>query len=336
MLNARKIRVLILAAFSIMIVFRNYVIVIGQAPRPVLVALNKADSTLAVIDPLTMKVTGTVATGNSPHEVVLSADGLTAYVANYGPSGAPGSSFSMIDTAAVKEIRKVDLSPLMRPHGLLMIGGKLYFTAESNRAISRYDPAVNKVDWIMGTGQNGSHMVVGTADQKRFYTANIGSDSVSAFEFNGVPPAASKITHIGIGVQPEAIDLSPDGLEVWAGLNVEGAIDIVDTATNKFKEKVKINGRPYRVKFTPDGKRVIGSMVATRELLVIDAATRKEVRRIKLDGVPLGVVFSADSKTVFVSMNEPDAVIKLDLESGQIKGRAEIGKGPDGIALAGI
>lgn len=330
-----KYKVLFILAVSIIITWRNYVIVIGQTTKPVVVALNKAEATLAIIDPASMKVVAKVATGDSPHEVVLSADGKIAFVANYGAQ-TPGSSLSVIDVASAKELRRVDLSPLMRPHGLQMIGEKLYFTAETNRVIARYDPAANKVDWIMGTGQNGSHMVVGTGDQKRFYTANIGSDSVTAFEFQNVPPAGSRVTHVSIGQQPEAIDLSPDGKEIWAGLNAEGAIDIVDTATNKFKEKVKIGGRPYRVKFTPDGKWVVNTMVATKEILVIDAATRKEAKRIKLDSVPLGIVFSADGKTAFVSVVQPDAVLKINMETGAVLGKAETGQAPDGIAVAGL
>ena len=332
---ATKRRIAVFLAIGFIFVFKNYVIVIGQTSKPVLVALNKADSTLAIVDPNEMKVIGKVPTGDSPHEVVLSADGKTAFVANYGAQN-PGSSISVIDVATAKELRRVDLAPLMRPHGLQMIGGKLYFTAETNRVIARYDPVANKVDWLMGTGQNGSHMVVGSGDQKRFYTANIGSDSVTSFEFANVPPAGSKVTHIPIGKQPEAIDLSPDGKEIWAGLNAEGAIDVVDTATNKFKEKVAIGGRPYRVRFTPDGKLVVNSMVNTKELLIVDATTKKEVKRIKLESVPLGIVFSADGKIAFVTVVQPDLVLKINLESGEILGRVDVGKAPDGIAVAGM
>jgi len=309
--------------------------VYAQPPKGVIAALNKADSTLVLIDPATMKVTAKIATGDSPHEVVISADGKTAFVANYGAQ-TPGSSLSVIDIATAKEIRRVDLSPLMRPHGLQFLAGKLYFTSETNRAIARYDSLSGKVDWLMGTGQNGSHMIVGTNDQKRFYTANIGSDSITAFEFQNIPPSPSRVIHIPVGKQPEAIDLSPDGKEVWTGLNAEGIAEVVDTATNKSVAKINIGGRPYRVKFTPDGKHVICSMIAAKELLVIDAVTRKELRRMKLDGVPLGIVFSADGKTAFVTMVEPDAVLKIDLEKMEITGRVDPGKGPDGIAVFGI
>lgn len=330
-----KVKVLLFLAFGIVIVFRNYVIVIGQTVKPVLVVLNKADATLAVLDPATMKLVGKVSTGDGPHEVVLSGDGKTAFVANYG-AGTPGSSLSVIDVATIREIRRVDLAPLLRPHGLQVIGGKLYFTAETNRIIARYDPVTNKVDWMMGTGQNTSHMIAGSIDQKKFYTANIGSDSVTSFEFQNVPPAPSKITHIPVGKQPEAIDLSPDGKEVWIGLNVDGMVEIVDTAAYKSIEKINISGRPYRVKFTPDGKHVVCTMIPTKDLLIIDAATRKEIKRIKLDSTPLGIVFSADGKTAFVSVGGPDMVLKVNLETGEVTGRVETGKVPDGIAVAGM
>lgn len=331
---SKKFRFFSFLCLGVIFIFKGYVIVIGQT-KPVLVALNKNDATLAIIDPVSMKVTAKVPTGDGPHEVVLSGDGKIAYVANYGAQ-TPGSSFSVIDLATAKELRRVDLLPLMRPHGIQMIAGKIYFTAETNRIIARYDPVANKVDWMMGTGQNVSHMIAGSADQKKFYTANIGSDSITAFEFQNVPPAASKITHIPVGKQPEAIDLSPDGKEVWTGLNIDGMVEIVDTAKNSSAAKINVGGRPYRVKFMPDGKSVVATVWQTKEIVVIDAATRKEIRRIKIESQPFGIVFSADSKTAFVSALQPDVVLKISLETGEILGRVETGNVPDGLALAGM
>src|SRR5918998_1342324 len=111
-------------------------------------------------------------------------------------------------------------------------------------------------------------MIVVTPDQKRIYTANIGSDSVTAFEFNNVPPAQSKITQVAVGKQPEAIDLAPDSKEIWVGLNAEGAVDIVDTTTLKVVEKIKLGDRPYRVRFTLDGKQVLFTLLNTKEIVV--------------------------------------------------------------------
>jgi len=322
-------------AIGVIFAFKGYVIVIGQT-KPVLVALNKAEASLSIIDPATMTITGKVPTGDGPHEVVLSPDGKTAYVANYG-NQTPGNSISIIDIATAKETRRVDVAPLVRPHGIQLIGGKLYFTAEANRMIARYDLASNKIDWMMGSGQTGTHMVAGTSDHKKFVTANIGSDSVSIFEFaNGAgTPGPSKITHVAVGKQPEAVDLSPDGKEVWTGLNAEGMVEVVDATTYKSVAKINTNGRPYRVRFTPDGKFVVCTMVNTKEVLIIDASTRKELKRIKLESVPLGITFAAGGKTAYVTVVEPDAVLKINLDSGEVTGRIVTGSGPDGIAVAG-
>lgn len=331
-----RTKILSTLIFGVIIAFKGYVIVIGQT-KPTLVALNKADATLSIIDPATMKVTGTVATGEGPHEVVLSIDGKTAYVANYGAQ-TPGSTLSIIDVATAKELKRIDIAPLLRPHGIQLIGGKLYFTAEMNRAFARLDTVTHKVDWIMGSGQNGTHMVAGTTDQKKFTTANIGSDSVTIFEFaNGAGnPGQSKITHVPVGRQPEAVDISPDGKEVWTGLNADGMVEVVDAAAYKSVAKIDIKGRPYRVKFMPHGKSVICTMLPTKEILIIDAATRKETKRIRLESTPLGIVFSTDGKIAFVTVGGPDAVIKINLDTGEVTGRVETGKVPDGIAVAGL
>ena len=330
-------RILSTLIFGVIITFKGYVIVIGQT-KPVLVALNKTDATLSIIDPAIMKVTGMVATGEGPHEVVLSADGKVAYVANYGTGPNPGSTISIIDIATAKELKRVDIAPLMRPHGIQLIGGKLYFTAETNRAFARLDTATNKVDWIMGSGQNGTHMVAGTTDLKKFTTANIGSDSVTIFEFaNGAGnPGPSKITHVPVGRQPEAVDISPDGKEVWTGLNADGMVEVVDAAAYKSVAKIDIKGRPYRVRFTPDGKQVVCTMLPTKEIVIIDATSRKETKRFKLESTPLGIVFSADGKTAFVTVGGPDAVLKIDLDTGEVTGRVETGRVPDGIAVADL
>lgn len=303
--------------------------------KPILLVLNKNESTLSFIDATEMKLLGSVKTGDSPHEVIAMSDGKTAIVANYGAQ-VPGNSLSVIDIVTQKELRKVELGALMRPHGLVEIAGKIYFTAEVNRLIGRYDPAANKVDWLMGTGQNASHMLVVTPDQKKIYTANVGSDSVTAFEFNSVPPAQSKIEQIAVGKQPEAIDISPDGKEVWVGLNVEGAIDVIDTAEKKVVKKIALGNRPYRVKFTPDGKSVVATVFQTSELVLIDPVTKAETKRLKLDSVPIGITFSRDSKFAFVSTVQADGALKIDMTKFEVVGKSEAGQGPDGIALAGM
>jgi len=333
----RRLRAFLLTTFTLLLLHSGSVFAQdGQADSsPLLLVLNKDGALLSILDANSLKLLGNVGVGDFPHEVLASKDGKLAFVANYGQR-TPGTTLSVIDVRARRELRRVDLFPLIRPHGMQEIGGKIYFTAETNRVIVRYDPKTNKVDWVMGTGQNASHMIVGSGDQKRFYTANIASNSVTAFELRSVPPAASRITQIPVGKQPEAIDISPDAKEVWVGLNAENAIDIINTSTRKVVDRIVLGARPYRVRFTPNGKQVYSTLPATKEIVVNDTVTRKELKRIMLESVPLGIVFSKDNKFAFITTVQKDGVIKFDMEKYEVVGEGSAGVAPDGIALAGM
>ena len=88
--------------------------------QPSLIVLNKEDAALVIVDPATRKVVGRVPTGESPHEVAVSPDGKLAFVANYGAQ-TPGQTISIIDLAARKEQRRLDLGSLRRPHGIFFV-----------------------------------------------------------------------------------------------------------------------------------------------------------------------------------------------------------------------
>src|SRR6266404_189209 len=203
----------------------------AQTPSPALLVLNKEDRTLAIVDSSAGKVVGTVPVGEGPHEITVSTDGKLAFVGNYG-SREPGNTISVIDLAARKELRRVDLGPLRRPHGIMFADGKLYFTAEVNKLIARYDPASNQVDWLLGTGQNGTHMVLVSKDMNLMVTANIGSDSVTAIERSSGPLGWNE-TVIPVGKGPEGIDMSPDGKQIWAAHSRDGHVSIIDIGTKK-------------------------------------------------------------------------------------------------------
>ena len=303
----------------------------GAADKKLLV-LNKRGNTLTILNPDGYKVLGTVPVGNGPHEVVVSEDGSTAFVTNYGAQ-VGGNTLSVIDLKSMKETRRVDLGALYRPHGIQVINGRVYISVESNRAIARYDPKSNKVDWVMGTGQNGSHMVVGSQDERMFFTPNIGSNTVTMFQMAGPPPSRSQIFQIPVGNQPEAIHISPDAKEVWVGLNRDNGIDVIDTATRKVIKRIDLGARPYRVMFAPDGKKVYATIFATKEVVEMDASTKEVLRRLTLENRAFGITFTKDSKVAYVTTIDQDGFVKIDLDSFKVVSKGTAGVGPDGVAV---
>jgi YVTN family beta-propeller protein len=305
--------------------------VAGQGPRAQLLVLDKEDAAMAAIDVPSGKVLWTVAVGEGPHELAATPDGRYAFASNYGTASSPGHTISMIDLAAHNERRRIDVSPLGRPHGLAVNGGKLYFTAEANKTIARYDPAKDAIDWRFETGQNTTHMIVVSKDAKRIFTSNIGSDSISIID--AAPGGAWRQTVVGVGKGPEALELSPDGSQIWTAHSRDGGVTAIDAATKKVARRFDAGTkRSNRLKFSADGKYILISDDDAGDLVVFDAATRTLAKRIPLGKSPEGIVVAGDGSHVFVAVNGDNAVAVIDPKTWQVTARIAPGHGPDGMA----
>ena len=304
---------------------------VAQSRGPRLLVLNKEDATFTVINPESGAVLATVPTGDGPHELVTSTDGKIAFASNYGTGPAPGHTISMIDIAAGKELRRIDVAPLSRPHGLAFVDGKLYFSAEADKKIARYDPAADKIDWQFETGQNATHMVLPTRDAKTIFTSNIASDSVSIIQ-QGAGGAWNQ-TVVAVGKGPEGLDLSPNGRELWSAHSRDGGVSVIDVASKKVVHTIQAGTkRSNRIKLTPDGKFALISDLDAGELVVLDAAAHKEVKRLPLGRAPEGILMPASGGRAYVAVNGDNYVAVIDLKSWQVAKKIPTGKGPDGMA----
>lgn len=301
-----------------------------QTPKPALVVLNKGASELAIVDPASWKVLGRVPTGDTPHEVAVSDDGKIAVATNYGDH-REGTTLSVIDLDAQKEIHRVELEELRGPHGVMFLAGKFYFTAEGSNAIARYDAAKNTVDWRATTSQEGTHMLTATPDGGTIFTANIRSDSVTCIRVNQ-KTGAYKISQIAVGKGPEGIGISPDGAEVWAANSGDGTMSIIDAGSCRVIGAVDVKTkRSNRVKFTKDGKLVFISDLGAGEIVVVDVATRKEVTRVKLGSSVEGILMLPDGTRAIVAVSGDNKLAVLDLKTMEVVSTFETGKDPDGM-----
>jgi YVTN family beta-propeller protein len=304
----------------------------AQTPSPALLVLEKSDEKLAIVDPSSLKVVGRVPSGGAPHEVIASDDGKFAYISNYASERGMLKTLSVIDLNAQKAMAPVDLGALRAPHGLAFGDGKVYFTAEANKVIGRYDPASNQVDWVLGTGQNVTHMVVLSKDLKTIFTSNIGSDTICVIEPGGGRNGWN-VTPIPVGKGPEGFDLSPDGREVWAANSGDGSVSIIDVASKKVTATLDLKTkRTNRLKFTPDGKLVLISDDGAGEVVFVDTATRKERKRLQVGKGPEGTLVQPDGAKAYVALSGENAVAVIDLKTLEVTGKIATGNGPDGLA----
>jgi YVTN family beta-propeller protein len=330
-MTVRLYSVLVLLLFAL-----NAVNACAQLPSPALLVLNKDDNTLAIVDPATNKVVGTAPTGDAPHEVAASSDGRFAYVSNYGPfqPDQPGNSISVIDLTTRKETR-VDVTPLRRPHGITFAGDKVYFTAELNKAIARLDPQTLKMDWLMGTGQNRTHMVMLSKDMNTIFTTNTQSNSVNIIERTSGPEQWTE-TVVPVGKGSEGCDLSSDGKQFWVANAGDGTVSVIDVAMKKVVQTFDVGAKhSNRLKFTRDGKQVLVSDLGSGDLIVIDTASRKVIKRLHLGKSTEGILIVPDGSRAYVAVSGDNKVAIVDLKTLTQSGEISTGRDPDGMAWTG-
>jgi YVTN family beta-propeller protein len=326
-------------------------------PANALLVLEKEQNTLVIVDPASLTIVARVPAGDNPHEVAVSDDGKLAYISNYS-----GNTIAVVDLVAQKPLPPIDLGALRLPHGLEFVAGKLFFSAEGAKVVGRYDPPTQKIDWVMGTGQNRTHMVIVSKDLKTVLTSNVSSATISIIEqglgqgpapprgpggpgrgpFPGgrpggpprQPPMDWIVTDVPVGHGSEGFDLTPDGKELWVANAQDQTISIIDVASKKVVQTIPSTQAANRLKITLDGKYAFVSDMNGNDLLAIDVSTRKEYKKIALPASSEGLLMAPGGRTVYTTLNTRDAVAVIDLETMKMTGEVKTGRGPDGLAWA--
>ena len=312
-----------------------------SASAETLVVLNKSEHTASLIDPGSGKTLAKLPVGRGPHEVIVSPDGRTAYVSNFGPYGIcppgdtmckiPGNTITVLDLAARKVRATYDYGTNKGQHGsVISRDGKLvWVTSETPQSLLEIDAATGKIVNQWPTKQERSHLVVATPDEKKFYVTNTISGSVSVIE-----RATGAVKVIPVGKGAEAITISPNGREVWVGMPVDNKLAVISTAKDEIVATIDSGGKqPQRIRFTPTGKEVWVSHVAADTLTVIDAKSRKVVANVSVGSRPQGIVFSPDGRRGFFALSGANQVAVIDVRERSLVQNFDTGLDPDGIGL---
>jgi len=315
-----------------------------STPARTLLALSKSDHVLAIIDPVSLKIVARVPVGPDPHEVIASADGKTAYVTIYG--GGSLHELDVIDLVGQKGLATLDTQPLMGPHGITFVDGKVWFTAEGTKTVGRYDPSTGKFDWVMGTGQDRTHMIYVVPGGKRVYTTNVASGTVSILVDtlitpnpgpNGFAPPAHwdwQQTLISVSRGSEGFDVSPDGKELWTAASDDGTIAVIDLPSKKLTSTIDAKAiGANRLKFTPDGKRVLVSSLRTGDIFVYDVAAHQLIKKLNTGKGAAGILMDDDGSRAFIGCTGDNYIAIIDLKTLTVSGHIAIG-GADGLAWA--
>jgi YVTN family beta-propeller protein len=305
------------------------------------VVVNQASDTVTLIDLASMEAYRHVAVVGGPHEAAVSPDGQRVMVTNYYTrGGAPQKTLSLISLPDGAVIRTIDLGEFSRPHDVQWVDeSRVVVTVEANQALLLVNTETGAIERVFKTGRDGSHMLSLSADRKRLYSSNMaGGGSVSVFDFQ----TGDKLGDIDTGDECEGVGVTPDGRWVWAGNRAADTVSIIDTERLEVVKTLETPGFPYRVEFTPDGRHALVPHARSGTLMVGDVAGQQVIRHITLPMARVdapstaGVIPHPDNLHAFVTVRNDDAMIVVNLETGENLARVPVQSSPDGVAYSPV
>ncbi len=248
-----------------------------------------------------------------------------------------GNSIDLIDIAAARKLRTIDLGANLRPHGLVWLSdGRLVATTEGSDTIVVI-PAAGATPGpvrALPSGGNGSHMVVVGSHRRQAYVANMRSGDVSVVDLDG----RSATQTIRVGGVPEGIALSPDNATLWVADRDGDRVHVLDKASGKELAQMPTGRMPIRIVITPDGRRAYVSNAGAGTLSVYDVMALKPVGTIAVSGsaqaVQVTILLSPDGKRLYAAETGTNQVAEVDLATGKVLRRLPAGKNGDGLAIS--
>jgi len=286
----------------------------------ILVVLHKLDHTFGYYDVATGKQVALMKTRPFPHEVCLSPDRKKIYIAEMGvrgveSNGPGGHTIAVYATRTRELISTIDTVQYDRPHGVAThSNGRLFVTSESTKHLLIYDVNTEKLLHAVFLDQDYAHIVNVSHDGKIAYTANIGSNTITAVD----TVQGMVIQHFPVLERPEGMAFSPDGQLIYVVCRESQAVAIVDVARREMIDKIETDPGPVRVVISPNGKRLTIPLFHSDAIQIADTTTRKVTHTIPVGRYPAGTTLSPDGKLVFIACEVENKVYVFSMDTLEI------------------
>ncbi len=279
---------------------------------------------------------GDVKVGTHPHEIVLTPDGKTLYVADNGvmwmTETAPGdNTVSIVDIASMKRTATINLGQFRRPHGIAYDAStnRVYVTTEKPSRLLALDPKSLKVVRTYDVKGQAPHIVKLGPKREWAYVSNTDTGTLAAIKLS-----SGEVISMPSGERPQGQAMSPDGRTIFVANSGGNSISIFDLEQKKNVGSIATKGKaPVRLVVSKDGKTLIYALQEGRTVGFADITTRKELAEIPLNGRPVSMSLSLDGKLAYCSVQEEDEVYVISVADRKVVRVVHLpkGTGPDPV-----
>jgi YVTN family beta-propeller protein len=296
-----------------------------------LVVVNNGANSVSIIDTLTGQWLAALSVGRGPHEVAISRDGRSAYVAESGSPENYGTSVAVLDLAKRRFKSRFQVTDCKMPHDLRVSrdGKRLWIACAPTQTVVEMDANSGKHLKTWKTGADGGWMLEVSPDENTLLVAHLEGGGISFIDRR-----SGTVKFLRTAQGEMAFDVTPNGKEVWAANSQNNRLTVVDAAEKKELTQFALAGQtPVRLKFTPDGKIALIPLSSEKKLLLYDVQSRKLMAAIELPAAPKVTAVSKDGRRAYIGSPESDQVMVVDLENRKVLEPIKVGKQPDGVAV---
>jgi YVTN family beta-propeller protein len=254
---------------------------------------------------------GDAKVGTHPHEIVLTPDRKTLYVADNGvmwmtETGPGDNTVSIVDITSMKQTATIDLGEFRRPHGITYDpkSNRVYVTTEKPSKLLVLDTKTLKVIRTYDVKGQAPHIVILDHEREWAYVSNTDTGTLSAIKLS-----SGDVISMTSGERPQGQAMSPDGKTIFVANSGGNSISIFDLEKKKNIGRITTSGKaPVRLVVSNDGKTLIFALQEGRTVGFADIATRKELQEIPVGGRPVSMSLSLDGKLAYCSVQEEDEI----------------------------
>jgi DNA-binding beta-propeller fold protein YncE len=292
---------------------------------PNLVLTAKSADKIQFFDAATLSLQSEIVMPGSTHEMVRAGDGNTVYASVYGggifgKNKDPDRRIAVIDLAARKLVRTIDVGENVAPHSVMMDRqGTLWASAELANAVLAIAPGNDEVERI-DIGGSPHWLAVSHATGKLFASFKT-REAVAVLDLK----ARRRIDVLTIPNGAEGIAVSPDGWALFVCAHRKGEVHVFDTRTHARHQTVAIEGAPgeanqlRRVRVSPDGRYVCASSHVDNYAAVYDAISLRQLAGFPTPKAPMGFGFAADNEHGYLCCHDAAVTLEFALAGGRVR-----------------
>ncbi|MCP1442925.1 YVTN family beta-propeller protein [Pseudomonas sp. GGS8] len=266
---------------------------------------------------ITPNQSNSIAVGEGPRGIAISADGSRVFVCNY-----ISGTVSVIDTRNKKVIRTIAVEQYPRNIALGHEGKRAYVTNYGSSSVSVIDTDTYAVGNIMVgrhpsgvvVSRDGKHVYV-TVRQNKEWLAIIDTRLYAVSRVQGLPSPS-----ISVDISPDDSRLYISSTNPPAGA-YEDALTVISSKTFEIVNIIKTEQYPSTVTVSPDGRKVYIVCLDARKLTVLDTES-SSTRHFDFVTCEGKIVFG--EKNAYAVDQTSKEVVEINTNTYEIVGRVPI------------